>query len=47
MPTRRLIDVSLPVLHIERDGFISFNEAEGLTAPSGDGKVDHSRLRPF
>src|SRR5438046_10764762 len=33
MPTRRLIDVSLPVLQIERDGFISFNEAErrGLT----------------
>src|SRR5206468_11036890 len=33
MPTRRLIDVSLPVLQIERDGFISFNGAErrGLT----------------
>src|SRR6267142_2890530 len=28
MPTRRLIDLSLPVLHIERDGFISFNGAE-------------------
>jgi hypothetical protein len=37
----------LPVLQIERDGFISFNEAErqGLTAPSGDcgGKLDYSR----
>jgi hypothetical protein len=29
MPTRRLIDVSLPVLPIELEGFISFNEAEG------------------
>jgi len=30
----------LPVLHIERDGFISFNGAErgGLTAPRGDGR---------
>src|SRR5258708_12550279 len=39
MPTRRLIDLSLPVLHIERDGFISFNGAErrALTAPGGDG----------
>jgi hypothetical protein len=41
MPTRRLINVSLPLLQIERDGFISFNEAEkqGLTAPGG-GKLD-------
>src|SRR5437879_2285384 len=28
MPTRRLIDSSLPVLQIERDGFVSFNGAE-------------------
>src|SRR5260221_3034326 len=45
MPTRRLIDLSLPVLHIERDGFISFNGAErrALTAPGGDGG-EYSRV---
>jgi hypothetical protein len=44
MPTRRLINVSPPLLQIERDSFISFNEAEkqGLTAPGGarGGKLD-------
>jgi len=37
MPTRRLIALSIPVLQIEREDFISFNETErrALTAPSG------------